>query len=77
MPGDLFPARAVGSVVGIGGLAGALGGMLMAKFAGSILQAIGSYGPIFVVAACAYFVALAVVQLIVPRYTPVEPGKLV
>jgi ACS family hexuronate transporter-like MFS transporter len=77
MPGDLFPARAVGSVVGIGGLAGALGGMLMAKFAGSILQAIGSYGPIFVVAACAYFVALAVVQLIVPHYTPVDPEKLV
>lgn len=76
MPGDLFPARAVGSVVGIGGLAGALGGMLMAAFAGRILGVLGSYGPIFIVAACAYFVALGVIRLIIPAYNPVPTERL-
>lgn len=70
LPGDLFPPWAAGSVIGVGGLAGALGGMLMAKFAGAILQRVGSYQPIFAVAACAYLLALAAVQLLVPRYRP-------
>ena len=42
LPSDLFPRGAVGSVVGLGGLGGALGGMLMAKYAGWILQTVGS-----------------------------------
>ncbi len=54
LPGDLFPRRMTGSVVGLGGLAGAVGGMAMAKFAGAILQTIGGYEPIFVDAAFAY-----------------------
>ena len=74
MPGDLFPPSSVGTVVGIGGLAGAAGGMLMAKFAGMILQTVGSYRPIFIVASCAYLAALIVVHLIVPRYDPAEPN---
>ncbi len=68
LPGDLFPRWAAGSVVGLGGLAGAIGGMLMAKYAGVILEQLGSYQPIFLVAACAYLVALLVVHLIVPNY---------
>ena len=60
-----------GSVVGLGGLAGAVGGMLMAKFAGVILETIGSYGPIFAVASVAYLVALGVIHLLLPRYQPV------
>jgi ACS family hexuronate transporter-like MFS transporter len=71
MPADLFPRWAVGSVVGLGGFAGAAGGMLMAKYAGWVLQRLGSYTPIFVVAGCAYLVALAVVHLINPRYARV------
>ncbi len=70
MPGDLFPRRAANSVVGLGGAAGALGSMLMDKYAGWVLQTVGSYTPIFVVAASAYLVALAVVHLITPRYQP-------
>ncbi|WP_332801045.1 MFS transporter [Sphingomonas sp. PB2P12] len=76
LPGDLLPRWATGSVVGLGGLSGAVGGMLMAKFAGSILETVGSYQPIFIVAACAYLVALAVVHLIVPRYAQVPPERL-
>jgi ACS family hexuronate transporter-like MFS transporter len=68
LPSDLFPRWAVGSVVGLGGLSGAIGGMLMAKYAGWILQTVGSYQPIFVAAACAYLVALLVIHLITPAY---------
>jgi ACS family hexuronate transporter-like MFS transporter len=76
LPGDLFPRGMAGSVIGLGGLAGAIGGMLMAKFAGVILETLGSYEPIFIVAACAYLLALGVVHLLVPNYTPVEPEQL-
>jgi ACS family hexuronate transporter-like MFS transporter len=72
LPSDIFPRWAVGSVVGLGGLSGALGGMLMSKYAGNVLQSIGSYTPIFVFASVAYLLALLVVHLIVPRYTPVS-----
>ena len=76
LPGDLFPRGMAGSVIGLGGLSGALGGMLMAKFAGTVLQTMGSYQPVFLVAACTYLLALGVVHLLVPRYTPVSPDRL-
>ena len=72
LPGDLFPSSAAGTVIGIGGLAGAAGGMLMAKFAGIILQTIGTYRPIFIAASCAYLLALAAVHLILPTYSAAE-----
>jgi ACS family hexuronate transporter-like MFS transporter len=67
---DTFPRQAVGSVVGIGGMAGAVGGMLIAKITGYILQATGSYVPVFLIAASAYLVALAVVHALAPRLEP-------
>jgi ACS family hexuronate transporter-like MFS transporter len=67
LPSDLFPRGAVGSVVGIGGTVGAVGGMVMAKYAGYVLDSIGSYTPLFAVAGSAYFVALAAVHLLSPR----------
>ncbi len=51
---DMFPRRAVGSVVGIGGFAGAVSGMLIATITGLLLQWTGSYVPIFIFAASAY-----------------------
>ena len=51
---DMFPKRAVGSVVGIGGMAGAVGGMLISLVVGQVLQTTGSYVPIFLVAGLAY-----------------------
>src|SRR5215216_6098697 len=54
---DMFPRRAVGSVVGIGGMAGSIGGMLIATTVGLVLQYTGSYFPIFIIAGCAYLVA--------------------
>ena len=69
---DMFPRRAVGSVVGIGGMAGAVGGMLIALITGYILQWTGSYVPVFIMAASAYLVALGIIQLLVPRIRPGE-----
>ena len=77
LPGDVFPRWMAGSVVGLGGRAGASGGMLMAKFAGVILERIGSYGPIFAVASCAYLVALLTIHLIIPRYQVVASAGTV
>jgi len=69
---DMFPRRAVGSVVGIGGMAGAVGGMLIAKAVGYLLQWTGSYLPVFIIAGSAYLIALLVIHLIVPRMEPAE-----
>ena len=69
---DMFPRYAVGSVVGLGGLAGAVGGMLISTFVGFLLQATGSYVPVFVMAASAYLIALAAVHWLVPRLEPAQ-----
>ena len=67
---DTFPRQAVGSVVGLGGMAGAVGGMLIAKLTGYLLQVTGSYVPVFLMASFAYLIALAVIHLLVPRLEP-------
>jgi MFS transporter, ACS family, hexuronate transporter len=67
LPSDLFPRGAVGSVVGIGGTLGGIGGMVMAKTAGYVLSTFGSYAPLFAGAASAYFVGLLAVHLLSPR----------
>ena len=72
MASDMFPRRAVGSVVGIGGMAGSIGGMLIATTVGLILQYTGSYLPIFIIAGSAYLVALAVIHLLAPRLEPAD-----
>ena len=67
---DMFPRYAVGSVVGIGGMAGAVGGMVIARLVGEILERTGSYVPIFIIAASAYLAALLVIHLLSPRLEP-------
>ncbi|TYC78526.1 MFS transporter [Novosphingobium sp. BW1] len=67
LPSDMFPRGAVGSVVGIGGTVGALGGMGMALFAGYILDATGSYEVLFAICASAYLLALLAIHLLSPR----------
>ena len=69
---DMFPRHAVGSVVGFGGMTGAIGGMLIAKVTGYVLQATGSYVPVFIVAGCAYLAALGVIHVLTPRLEPVR-----
>jgi ACS family hexuronate transporter-like MFS transporter len=73
---DMFPRRAVGSVVGFGGMAGAVGGMLFTKITGYILQWNHSdYLPVFVMAGFAYLTALGIIHLLVPVIKPVELGE--
>ena len=54
-------------MIGIGGTVGAVGGMIFTLYTGQMLERIGSYTPIFIVAGSAYFVALLVVHLLSPR----------
>jgi ACS family hexuronate transporter-like MFS transporter len=70
---DMFPKQAVGSVVGIGGMAGAIGGMLIALVVGEILETTGSYVPIFIIAGVTYLLALLIIHLLVPK---LEPAKI-
>jgi ACS family hexuronate transporter-like MFS transporter len=72
LPSDIFPRQAVGSLVGIGGAAGAIGGMLLAKYAGWILDRVGSFAPIFALAGSAYILALLVIHVLSPRLAPVR-----
>jgi MFS transporter, ACS family, hexuronate transporter len=72
---DMFPRHAVGSVTGFGGMAGAVGGMLIAKLTGKILETTGSYVPVFLIASSAYLLALLIVHLLAPKLEPVKwPG---
>lgn len=71
---DMFPRYAIGSVVGIGGFAGAIGGWGFQRITGRVLQANGNnYTPIFVVCGLAYVSALLVIHLLAPR---LERAKL-
>ncbi|HWT51242.1 MAG TPA: MFS transporter [Caulobacter sp.] len=67
LPSDVFPRGAVGSVVGIGGMLGAVGGMVFSKYIGGVLDSIGTYTPIFIVAGSAYLIALVVIHLLSPK----------
>ncbi|WP_434026703.1 MFS transporter [[Pseudomonas] boreopolis] len=70
---DMFPRHAVASVVGIGGFAGAVGGMMIATFTGFLLETTGSYVPVFLMAGSAYLLALLVVHALAPA---LEPARL-
>jgi MFS transporter, ACS family, hexuronate transporter len=76
---DIFPKRAVGSVIGIGGMAGALGGMLVAKLAGKLFdhyKALGhiqtGYFIMFCYCGVAYLAAWLIMKTLVPRPQPVD-----
>ncbi len=68
LPGDLFPKRAIGSVIGMGGFLGGVGGMIMAKSTGMVLEATGgNYTTIFATCTVVYFIALAIVHTLSPK----------
>ena len=69
---DMFPKKAVGSVVGLGGMAGSLSGALIAAAAGFILQFTGSYLSLFIMAGSAYLLALFVFSLLVPDIKEIQ-----
>jgi ACS family hexuronate transporter-like MFS transporter len=67
---DMFPRKAVGSVVGIGGFAGAIGGFFMNLGAGWLKQNTGSYEIMFAIAGVVYLIALLIMHLLVPKLEP-------
>jgi ACS family hexuronate transporter-like MFS transporter len=72
MPSDVFPRKAVGSVIGIGGMLGGVGGMIMAKGVGEALSTTLGYPAVFAVCAFLYLAALVVIHIFSPRYEPAK-----
>ena len=70
LPSDMFPKAAVGSVIGIGGMSGAVGGVLLQLATGYIVKLTNSYVPLFAVACTAYIGALLIIHLISPQLAP-------
>jgi MFS transporter, ACS family, hexuronate transporter len=71
---DIFPRKATASVTGIGGFAGAVGGALIAQLVGRLLQNMGTEGYYipFLIASVGYFIALAIIHLLIPRIKPLN-----
>jgi len=74
---DMFPKMAVATVVGLAGMAGAVGGLIIAKVVSYALQWTGSYAIPFFIAGSAYLIALALIQLLAPRLQAVDAGRRV
>lgn len=73
LPSDTFPRRGVASVVGIGGMAGAVGNMAVSAAVGYVLALTeGNYAPLLVVSGFAYLFALLVIHVLSPRLASVE-----
>ena len=75
---DMFPKKAIGSIVGIGGMAGGLGGVLVSKLGGALFDYYDGLGHIqtgytimFAICAVAYLVAWLVMKTLVPKYSPI------
>ncbi len=75
---DMFPKKAIGSVVGIGGMAGGLGGVVLSKLGGGLFdhyKALGhtetGYTIMFAICAVAYLVAWGIMKTLVPKYRPI------
>jgi ACS family hexuronate transporter-like MFS transporter len=69
---DVFPRNAVGSVTGLAGFAGSIGGALAATFIGFIREWTGSYSVIFAIAATAYLMNWIIIKIFIPRIEPVD-----
>ena len=68
--GTVVDRYRIEAVVGIGGMAAAIGGMFIAKLTGYILEWTGHYLPLFIMASVAYLIALLTIHLINPRFAP-------
>jgi len=69
---DMFPRSAVGSVVGIGGTAGAAASVILQIATGYIVELTHSYLPLFLLGGCAYLIALGIFQVLAPTLAPAE-----
>ena len=70
---DVFPQRAVGSVVGLAGFSGAVSGAIIAKIVGFLLDRTGNnYAPVFAMFSVAYFIGWVILRVGIPRIEPVD-----
>jgi ACS family hexuronate transporter-like MFS transporter len=76
---DMFPRHSVGSVVGMGGMAGSLGGMLFPVYAGKLLDRFtalhnvtAGYAILFTICGSAYLLAFALNHALAPRFNPIS-----
>jgi ACS family hexuronate transporter-like MFS transporter len=75
---DMFPKKAIGSVIGIGGMAGGIGGVIISKVGGALFDHYAALGHIetgytimFVFCAIAYLLAWSIMKTLVPKYKPI------
>jgi len=73
---DIFPKRDVGSVIGLGGTGGSIGGMIFALVTGYTLQWFHTYVPIFIITGILHPLALGVVHLVIPKIEPLSSVAL-
>ena len=80
---DTFPKRAIGSVIGLGGMAGSIGGMLFPIFSGRLLDRFTAsddvntgYGILFGICALAYLIAFGLNHLLAPRFEQIETADV-
>ena len=69
---DMFPRRVVGSVTGLGGMAGSVGGTILFVIVGILKDKHISYVPVFIAASFAYITALSIIHLLVPKLEPAQ-----
>jgi ACS family hexuronate transporter-like MFS transporter len=79
---DMFPKRAVASLVGLGGMAGSIGGIAFPLYAGKLLDQFeasgnvtGGYALLFAICSSAYLLAFALHHMLAPRLEPVDLVK--
>jgi MFS transporter, ACS family, hexuronate transporter len=73
LPPDMLPKRAIGSAIGLGGFMGGIGGAIMNKSTGLVLDATGGdYTVIFAICTTVYFIAITVIHMLSPRLARVE-----
>lgn len=71
---DIYPKKTVGTVVGLSGFAGAMGGVVASSFVGLVLKFSGNYLFIFLLASTMYLLAWLILKLMIPKISPIESG---
>lgn len=69
---DIYPKNAVGSMTGLCGFTGAIGGALSASFIGLILQVSHSYSLIFAIASVVYLLNWLIIKILIPEISPIQ-----
>ena len=69
---DIYPRNTVGTMIGLSGFTGAIGGALSASFVGLLLKFTGSYTLIFITASSMYLLAWLTLKIFIPRIEEIE-----